>query len=808
MKDNRHRQRARSIALVLPAMISLAATAPLAAQVDPAHASSSNLSGLPVLAGRTVEAVQIRGNTSVPTAVILNVVRTRAGEPLDPDTVQEDYQRIFALRKFANVEANVEPTRSGVNVIFVVTEQNQIRGITFRGNVSIPTLDLQQAIDLGVGESIDSFRIAMARQAIERLYKDRNFPYAHVQIIQGRQSQAGEVTFLISEGPNVRVRNIRFIGRKSFSHGKLLDHVKTRSWLWILKPGTLDFEQLEDDVASLRQFYQSKGFFDARVGRKVVVSPDQKEVQIDFLIEEGPRYVVGKVEFVGNKTLSEPQLRAVLRMAPGAPFDAELIQRDIRSLVRAYSPFGFIYQPSSEDPDYLRIGRREYPYGAKLVYSRNKGQVDLIYEIHEGRPFTLGRILVKGNEKTQDKLALREMRMAPGQLYDSSEVQNATDRLRMLPYYQTVSITPIGNDKDSRDLLIEVTEQRTASFTIGAGINSNGGLGGAITYEQQNFDIANWPMTWRDAFSDRSWTGAGQSFRLSVEPGTEQTNASIRWAEPWLFDLPYSYSVEGYIRHRARDHYDEDRLGGRMSFGKRFDFQNVGLLTLRGEDVSIRHVEDKLIRAQEILDHQGHNTVTSIGLQWRHNSTEGGFVPYRGSSIVLSYEQIGAMGGEFYFPKFQLGVDQYISLYEDLLDRRTILGLHFNAGWIPTNDAPFFEKFYGGGLGSVRGFRYRGISPRSGKDDDAVGGNFLLTGSAEVSFPTSVEMLRWVVFTDVGTVEQDVRVGTIRSSIGAGIRLMLPFLGGAPLAIDFAYPLTKDDRDDVQYISFSFGMSQ
>src|SRR5206468_3191127 len=141
---------------------------------------------------------------------------------------------------------------------------------------------------------------------------------------------------------------------------------------------------------------------------------------------------------------------------------------------------------------------------------------------------------------------------------------------------------------------------------------------------------------------------------------------------------------------------------------------------------------------------------------------------------------------------------------EDLTDRKTILRLTGRAGYI-TNGAPFFERLYGGGQGSIRGFRYRGVSPRSGPDQDPIGGNFSLAGTAEIGFPIAGESLRGVVFTDVGDVESDVRIGTIRSSIGVGVRLTLPIFGQVPIALDFGIPITKDRRDDTQLISFSLG---
>ncbi len=760
----------------------------------------SRVTAAPALQGKVVEEVRVLGNSQVSAAVIRNAIRTKVGDRLDPATVEEDYQRIYNLRKFSNVEARVEPTATGVNVVFVVTEQRQVKEISFQGNKKVDTSTLLGIVDVRVGESIDPFRISIARNAIEDLYRNRNYPFARVTVDQAALQERGGVIFQIVEGPNVRIRNVDFRGNNSFGESQLKKQIRSASWVFVFRNGRYDPQQVEEDVAALRRFYESKGFFDARVGRKLVYSPDMRELQIDFVIEEGQRYTVEKVSFEGNAKLSEDQLRACLKLSEGRPYDATTLQRDVREIVRAYSPFGFIYQPGSADPDYLRVD-------AKPVYRREEGKIELVYTIREGKPFRVGRILVKGNSKSQEKLVLREMRFSPGDLYNAGGVQDANDRIRATPYFDQAAVTPIGEDPNYRDLLVEVSESKTASFNFGAGINSNGGVGGNITYQQKNFDLFNFPNSPGDVFSDRAFTGAGQDLRISLEPGTEQSNASIRFTEPYLFDLPYSFTGEAYLRDRQREDYDDGRGGGRITFGKRFDYIWTGSVTLRGENVKIDNVDSDELRAIEILKEEGNNTLTSVGVNVRRDTVNPGFLPSQGSVLTAGVDGYGLLGGDYSFQRFNFGYDTYYTLTEDLTDRKTVLGLHGNLGYI-TGDSVFFERFYGGGLGSVRGFQFRGISPRSGIEDDAVGGDFLATGSVELNFPVVGESLRGVVFSDFGTIEQDFEVGTIRTSVGAGIRLVLPFLGQAPLAVDFAVPLTKDEEDETQLISFSFGFTQ
>jgi outer membrane protein assembly factor BamA len=771
-----------------------AATVP--ATTGPASAISASQS----LRGRTVEEVRIRGNNAVSTAAIRNLIRTREGDRFDPNTVEEDYQRVFGLRKFANVEARVEPTQTGVVVVFEVTEQKQIQQITFRGNAAIDEATLRQTLEIGAGESLDRFRINLARQAIERLYRERNRPFAHVEVPADELAQ-GRVVFSITEGPNVRVRKVRVQGNASFSDERLEEQLKTKPWIFIFQPGTFDEEQIEEDVAALRQYYEQHGFFDARVGRKLDWSPDQSEVMVTFVVDEGVRYKIDQITFRGNTALSEQELRKHLKLVEGRHFDQDALRRDVRQIVRAYSPYGFIYQPQEPDPERARQYLRINP---EPILRREAGKIGLVYDISEGRPFRIDKILVRGNAKVQDKVFLREMRVEPGDLYNSGEIQDAADRIRGTRLVQGVQITPIGDKPDSRDLLIEVSEAQTAMFMFGAGVTSNAGVLGNITYEQRNFDIANVPSSFSELFSTKAFTGAGQLFRVNLEPGTELSRARVTFEEPWIFDQPFSFRGDAYFTTRRREEYDETRAGGALTLGHRFNNQWSGRISLRGEDVLIHEVDDHFHRALEILELEGHSTITSVGLAVRRDTTDSRILPTRGSIMDAAWEYAGALGGDFDFHKFTIGLNYYQTVYEDLLDRKTILSYRADFGYI-AGDAPFFERFYAGGLGSTRGFKYRGISPRSGVEEDPVGGDFILTGTVELNFPVAGEILRGVVFADAGTVERDLEFGKIRTSVGAGIRLTLPLFGQLPLAVDFAVPITKDDQDDTRFISFSLG---
>jgi outer membrane protein insertion porin family len=756
-------------------------------------------------AGRTVEAVRVEGNTQVSTSVILELVRTREGDKFDPDTVIDDYQRIYdKMKMFANVEAFVQPTQTGVIVVFKVTEQKRIREIRYLGNVNIETDKLKSVVDLKPGEAIDNFRINLAKQSIEKLYRDKNYPSAHV-IVSPQDLMNSDVVFQIVEGPQVRIRKVDFIGNNSFSTWRLKDQIKTGYYIFIIRPGVFDPEEVDEDVSRVQKYYYDHGFFDVRVGRKLSRSADMTEMEVTFLVDEGPRYYIDQVEFKGISAVSEGALRKEMKDLEGRAYDEDVIKGDIRAIVKVYSKVGgYIYDEHpgvAASPDYLQIRPDHF-------VEMSPGKVKLVYNVSEGKQFRVGRILVKGNTRTKDNVIQREMRIRPGQMYNSSEVEDATDRLRGLPYFTSVSIEPVGDDPESRDLVVEVAEQHTAQISAGIGINSNLGFGGQLSYEQKNFDVTNFPTSWDEAFSDRAFSGAGQDFLVSFEPGTEGTNALVSFTEPYLFDQPYSFNAQGYLSTRIREVYNDDRLGGRLTLGERFNYVYSADVFFRAEDVDIKDLtEPESVRAPEIVAGQGHHTLTSIGTDLRRDTTNHGPITYQGTLTTVGFEDGGAMGGTVSFDRVTFSFDDYLTVNEDLLGRRTVINTHVDAGWDPQS-APFYERFYGGGLGSVRGFLYRGISPRGGLGEDPVGGDFAVTGSVQYGFPLVEDFLRGVLFCDAGDVESNVHFGTIRTSVGFGFRLVLPFFGQTPLALDFGFPITHNSEDNEQVLSFSFGISR
>ncbi len=314
-------------------------------------------------------------------------------------------------------------------------------------------------------------------------------------------------------------------------------------------------------------------------------------------------------------------------------------------------------------------------------------------------------------------------------------------------------------------------EKSTAIISFGGSVNSNGGVFGRIAYEQKNFDIADLPESPGDIFGD-AFQGGGQTFRAVLEPGTIRTNATVSFFEPRLLDQNVGFGVDGSYRTVRRREYRDTRGGGRIRLVPRLGRKLGVTLSLRGEDVRIFDIDEpEEDRAPEILQEEGNTTLTSAGIRVGWTDLDRPFTPTSGYTLSAGWETFGVLGGPS-FQKATLGADFFVPLYRDEKERPWVFEMRGDAGVI-YNDAPFFERFYGGGIGSVRGFRFRGISPRGGVADDAIGGNYALSGSAAVGFPLYDETLRGVIFTDFGSIDSDERLTTMRMSAGFGFRLAL-----------------------------------
>jgi outer membrane protein insertion porin family len=340
---------------------------------------------------------------------------------------------------------------------------------------------------------------------------------------------------------------------------------------------------------------------------------------------------------------------------------------------------------------------------------------------------------------------------------------------------------------------------------IGGAVNSDAGVTGQITLDERNFDITRYPRSFSDIFSGRAWRGAGQSFRLEAVPGNRFQRYTASFGEPYLFGyLPISFNVNGFLYNRRFRDYDEERVGGRFSFGYRVTPDLTLEVGLRGEQVDFQ--DPRVIGIPEVDRLVGDHDLYGGQVRLTYDTRDIAFAPTQGHLLSLEYEQIF---GSFDFPRFNARF-QHFELIRQRPDGsgRHTLSFSYDLG-ISGEETPIFENYFAGGYSTLRGFAFRGASPTVATFQ--VGGRFRFLGSAEYQFPlTADDMFKGVLFVDYGTVEREIDIhrDNIRVAPGFGFRVAIPAMGPAPLAFDFGFPIAHADTDDRQVFSFFLGFNR
>ncbi len=738
-------------------------------------------------AGRVVVAVEFTGLHKTTEAFAQDIVRLRAGDRADKSALDDAVARLLRTGRFETVAYKIHDEPDGASVVFEVHERTIVTSIEFEGNNKFRDGQLKDSVSQKTGEIVDLFAIKDGREAIIAKYHEAGFGDVTVSYDKDRLERSGELVYTIQEGLRVRIQEILFEGNDHLPDAELKKQLQTKTAFWFIRSGAFDADVIEGDVARLQNYCRDQGFLDAKAGFRKELAEDGEDLTVVFTIEEGTLYAVETLELRGNAAISTEELTGLLRTRVGETVKRPQVDSDVKSVQDHYGSLGYI----------------DARVRALRVFSEKPGLVRIAFEITEGEQFRVGRIAVRGNARTKDKVVRRALNLyPPDDLFNLTEAREAEKRLTESKIFNSARVLPVGDSPGVRDAVIDVVEaEKAGDFLFGVGVTSNSGLIGSIVLDMQNFDITDRPRTWAEFFKLRSFFGAGQRLRIELQPGTEVSRFRIDFTEPYLFDKPLRFDASFYLFDRERDGYQESRVGLGTSLGKRFERGMLqgwaGEIALRAEIVNIDDVD--IFASDQIRDDEGDNSLTGVKGSLVRDRTDNRFVPSRGDRLRFSYEQLGLLGGDHVFGKFITAYNWFTTLAVDHLERKNVLQLRAEGGVI-LGDAPVFERFYAGGTGSIRGFEFRGIGERDGLDDNNVGGDYLLLMGAEYSYPLYGDNLRGHVFLDTGTAGPG-----YRAAVGMGVRLTINLFGPLPLEFNLAFPFLKDDEDEEQVFSFLVG---
>jgi outer membrane protein insertion porin family len=750
---------------------------------------------------QVVSAIKVEGNISVKVADVLTKVRTRTGTAFSPAVAAEDVKRIAELKGVEYCYYNTKPVQGGIELTFVVVERNLIRSIGFTGNKEYSDKKLIEKLGFKVGDYLDPVLAHTYATTILEFYRQNGFPYVEISLDTEKLS-LGKLVYNIKEGPRVKIDSVKFSGNKKLKSGELKKTIKARTRTFLLFQKYYNEEELAEDVTKLQRAYQRKGFLNAKIEAQRQFNADKTKIRITFVIEEGIAYAVEDTLFTGNEGYDNKKIYEQMTLLNGQTYNEQKAETDTKQIIKLYRESGYID---------AKVER-----SLKFVSDKT---VDIEYTVKEGERFRIGQITITGNELTKDKVVRRvldEYDFQPGKWYNGDiargdgkgELEKNLQQV-LIAERDGATITSSGSTPGKKDAQVSIIEGKTGMVMLGAGISSDSGLMGQITYEQRNFDIGDKPKSWGDFASGNAFKGGGQTMRIAFSPGTEVSSYSVSFTEPYLNDKPISLDLAGSNWERWRESYDEERTKGFVGFGKRFKDKWQENLGVRAEKVDIKSIDDKA--PQEIKDVEGYNYLYGVRIGAGRDLTDNKFNPTKGHHFDFSYEQVT---GDFTFGILSGTYRKYYTLYEDLAERKTVLAAKL-LGATTVGDAPPFEKFYAGGTGNygIRGFKYRGVSTRglqtgdidnwtTPKREDPIGSDWIFLANAEAAVPLVGDSMSLLFFVDSGTID----TGGYRVGAGTGIQIMIPqWFGPIPMRFEFASPLMKSDGDETQVFSFSVG---
>lgn len=356
--------------------------------------------------------------------------------------------------------------------------------------------------------------------------------------------------------------------------------------------------------------------------------------------------------------------------------------------------------------------------------------------------------------------------------------------------------------RQSLPITAEMEETTTGRVMFSLGVSSDSGLVGSVVVDEQNFDIRRWPTRWSDIKNGTSWRGRGQHFRLEATPGTEVSRYVVSFDEPYLFNSQIGLGMSAMYYERNYKPWDERRIGGQFNLSRALTHDMRAYLGFRGYDVKVYHpcspTPDRVAAAL------GHSQLYGFSLRLVQDRRDSAYLATEGYYASLEFEQVI---GTYVYPRFNAQFKKYWLLYERAdMSGRNVLSFTSSFSWTGDN-TPIYESYFAGGSSTIRGFEYRGVSPR--QYGYTVGGNVMLLASLEYLFPiTADDMIRGVIFCDTGTVESDLKHwnSNYRVTLGAGFRISMPMLGPAPMALDFGFPICQEDGDEKEVFSFTMGL--
>jgi len=778
------------------------------------------------------------GNTIATDARLRTQIQTKPGwfwflgglfnrEQLDDDVERlTAYYRglgFFRARIGRDIEVYPDPVddrREWVYVTYVIDEgpRYKVRNISFFGNEKFSNDQLTQLLELKPGDYFDQNKLQMDLNKVREKYGSIGHVFADVEPDPRFLEEPGELdlVYRVEEGHPYRVGmiNVRIKGESP--------HTQVTTVLNRMSLAPTDIADIREIRASERRLRASQIFeVDPSRGAqpKIAFSPPEGPAIAEG--SEGPRIAERPDRVVPASGTSPAQ--PATNPPTTTPTDVFRGQDSGASGITLPSPPGWVFpNPLGRKSGSATPSTVVPAVATQPVAASSQGVQSAVYEAPADSP---SNATLASNESTDVVIPQGSgVNTAGGDQFLGSRTNGgaiippgtpsatipAPESRLVFPDRPLPGDASVFSDRPPDDMPLDlpleplVEEARTGRLLFSVGVNSDAGVMGSAIIEEQNFDWTRWPRSWREIIEGKAWRGAGQRFRLEAVPGSRVHRYMVSFSDPYFMNRNVTFGLSGFYYRRDYYEYLEERVGGRVAFGYQFTHDLSGTIAYRGSDI---HISDPISTPwgipPTIEDALGTSILHGFEIALTHDTRDNSFLPTEGHFFQIAFEQVI---GTYDYPRVELDYRRYFALRQRPDGSgRHVLGLASQFA-VTGEDTPVYDHYFAGGTSSLRGFDYRGASPR--EYGIAVGGHCLFLASAEYMFPiTADDMVRGVIFCDTGTVEPTIDSWDqrYRVSVGFGVRLVIPAMGPAPIAFDFGFPISEEPGDENRVFNFFIG---
>ena len=726
--------------------------------------------------------IRIEGLQRTDPGTVFGALPFRIGDTYDDEKGAAALRALFATGLFKDVRIEIE----GPTAVVIIEERAIVASVNFVGLKEFDKEPLTKSLkDAGIGEGLpfDKALIDRAEQEIKRQYLSRSLYGAEVvTTVTPIERNRVNVTFTMTEGDAARIKDIRIVGAEAFRERQLLDLfelTKVGWFTWYSKSDRYARTKLNADLETLRAFYVNRGYLEFAVeSTQVTISPDKQEITVTISVREGQPYTVTAVRLEGDYLGKDDEFRSRVLVRPGTPYNGEAVSETAKRITDLFGLYGYAFARVEQRPE----------------IDRATGQVVVNFFAEPQRRVYVRRIDVAGNSRTRDEVVRREFRQLESSWYDGGRIKLSRDRVDRLGYFKEVSVdtAEVAGAADQVDLTVKVEEKPTGNLLLGAGYSNAEKLSLTASIQQDNV------------------FGTGNYLGIQVNTSQSQRTLVVSTVDPYFTVDGISRAIDVYYRtqrplNQLGDEYSLATPGASIRFGVPFSEFDTVFFGIGAEQTRIGTSQGIPLSYLNYRATYGANSYSiPLTIGWQRDSRDSALTPTAGRYQRVNLDW--GVAGDVRYLRANLQYQQYFQL-----PARMSLGINSELGYgigLGGKPFPIFKNFYGGGLGTVRGFE-QGSLGTVDPTGAYIGGSKRFNVNASLYFPVpgtgNDKSLRIFAFSDLGNVwseNQDMTYQSLRSSVGLGLSWISPV---GPLQLSWAKPVQVERNDRIQKFQFQIG---